>query len=41
MPDPINLSLLIDDAKCFEMVRRHRRPEGVQCPKNEIALTTD
>lgn len=33
MPDPINLSLLIDDAKCFEMVRRHRWPGGVQCPK--------
>jgi transposase-like protein len=33
MPDPINLSLLIDDAKCFELVRRHRWPGGIQCPQ--------
>lgn len=33
MSAPINLSLLIDDAKCFEMVRLHRWPDGVQCPK--------
>ena len=34
MPSPtlVNLSSLIDDAKCFELVRRHRWPEGVRCP---------
>jgi transposase-like protein len=31
-PDLINLSALLDDAKCFAMVRRHRWPEGVRCP---------
>jgi len=30
--DLINLSGLMDDAKCFAFVRRHRWPEGVQCP---------
>jgi transposase-like protein len=33
MSDLINLSFLIDDAKCFELVRQHRWPEGVQCPR--------
>ena len=32
MMDLITLSLLIDDAKCFELVRQHRWPEGVACP---------
>jgi transposase-like protein len=34
MPSPtlVNLSSLIDDAKCFELVRQHRWPEGVRCP---------
>jgi transposase-like protein len=34
MPSPtlVNLSALIDDAKCFELVRQHRWPEGVRCP---------
>ena len=34
MPPPtlVNLSSLIDDAKCFELVRQHRWPEGVRCP---------
>jgi transposase-like protein len=34
MPTPtlVNLSSLIDDAKCFELVRQHRWPEGVRCP---------
>jgi len=32
MTDLINLPLLIDDAKCFELVRQHRWPEGVECP---------
>jgi transposase-like protein len=31
-PDLVNLSALIDDAKCFAMVRQHRWPEGVRCP---------
>jgi len=30
--DLINLSSLIDDAKCFALVRRHRWPAGVRCP---------
>ena len=30
--DPVNLTSLIDDAKCFALVRRHRWPEGVRCP---------
>src|ERR671927_1190180 len=34
MPTPtlVNLSSLIDDAKCYELVRQHRWPEGVRCP---------
>jgi transposase-like protein len=28
----VNLSSLIDDAKCFALVRQHRWPEGVRCP---------
>src|SRR5512132_2807174 len=34
MPSPtlVNLSSLIDDAKCFELVRQQRWPEGVGCP---------
>src|SRR3712207_6695022 len=31
-PDLVTLSALIDDAKCFALVRRHRWPEGVRCP---------
>jgi len=30
--DLINLSGLIDDAKCFALVRQHRWPKGVRCP---------
>jgi len=30
--DLINLSGLIDNAKCFAFVRQHRWPEGVRCP---------
>lgn len=29
----INLSGLLDDAKCFELVRQHRWPQGLRCPK--------
>src|SRR5919112_5081966 len=31
-PDLVNLSALIDAAKCFALVRQHRWPEGVRCP---------
>jgi transposase-like protein len=33
MPPLVNLSSLIDDAKCYELVRQHRWPEGVRCPR--------
>ena len=36
-PDPVNLSALIDDARCFALVRQHRWPEGVRCPACESA----
>jgi transposase-like protein len=32
VPDPDNLSGLMDDAKCFALVRQHRWPDGVRCP---------
>ncbi len=28
----VNLASLLDDAKCFELVRQHRWPDGVRCP---------
>jgi transposase-like protein len=28
----VKLSSLIDDAKCFDLVRQHRWPDGVRCP---------
>jgi len=31
-PDLVNLSAVIDDARCFALVRQHRWPEGVCCP---------
>jgi len=31
-PDLVNLSGLMDDAKCFAFVRQHRWPDGVHCP---------
>src|SRR5881275_2942148 len=30
--DLVNLAALLDDAKCFALVRQHRWPEGVRCP---------
>ena len=30
--DLVNLSALLDDAKCFALVRQHRWPDGVCCP---------
>src|SRR5215210_7388478 len=32
MSSLVNLSWLIDDAKCYALVRQHRWPEGVRCP---------
>ena len=31
-PQLVNLSALIDDAKCFALIRQHRWPDGVCCP---------
>jgi hypothetical protein len=40
--DPVNLASLLDDAKCFALVRQHRWPEGVRLRNdytgNEISL---
>jgi transposase-like protein len=33
----VNLSTLIDDAKCFELVRQHRWPDGLRCPTCDSA----
>src|SRR5688500_3122136 len=30
-PMLVNLASLLDDAKCFELVRQHRWPDGVRC----------
>src|SRR4051812_22422687 len=30
--DLVDLSGLMDEAKCFALVRRHRWPDGVRCP---------
>jgi len=32
MPSLVNLPSLIDDARCYELVRQHRWPDGVRCP---------
>jgi DNA-directed RNA polymerase subunit RPC12/RpoP len=32
-PPLVNLPSLIDDAKCYGLVRQHRWPEGVRCPR--------
>ena len=37
MPALVNLPSLIDDARCVELVRQHRWPEGVRCPHREGA----
>ncbi len=37
LPTLVNLSSLIEDAKCYELVRQHRWPEGVRCPRCESA----
>src|SRR3954465_3571672 len=33
MPPLVNLSSLIDDARRYELVRQHRWPAGVRCPR--------
>ena len=40
MPALVDLPSLIDDARCFELVRQHRWPEGVRCPHCEGARIT-
>ncbi len=35
--DVVNLSGLLDEAKCFELVRQHRWPDGVRCPECDSA----
>ena len=37
MPPLVNLSSLIDDARCYALVRQHRWPEGVRCPRCDSA----
>ena len=37
MPALVNLPSLIDDARCFELVRQHRWPGGVRCPRCDSA----
>ena len=37
MSSLVNLSSLIDDAKCYALVRQHRWPDGVRCPHVESA----
>ena len=40
--DLVNLSGLMDDAKCFAFVRQHRWPEGIRCPGcNNDAVVRD
>ena len=34
----VNLSGLLDEAKCFELVRQHRWPDGVRCPDCDSAI---
>jgi transposase-like protein len=29
----VNLSSLLDDAKCYALVRQHRWPDGARCPR--------
>jgi transposase-like protein len=35
--DVVNLSGLLDEAKCFELVRQHRWLDGVRCPACDSA----
>ncbi len=38
--DLVNLSGLMDDAKCFALVRQHRWPEGARCPGCDSSSVT-
>jgi len=41
-PNLVNLPSLIDDAKCYALVRQHRWPDGVRCPHcNGAAVARD
>jgi transposase-like protein len=40
MPPLVNLSSLIDDAKCYQLIRQHRWPDGVRCPSCDGASVT-
>jgi transposase-like protein len=31
-PELINLASLIDDGRCYELIRQHRWPDGIRCP---------
>jgi transposase-like protein len=35
--DVVNLSGLLDEARCFALVRQHRWPDGVRCPECDSA----
>jgi hypothetical protein len=39
-PPLVNLSSLIDNAKCYALVRQHRWPDGVRCPQCRSAAVT-
>src|SRR5437660_10837434 len=36
--DMVNLSGLLDEARCFALVRQHRWPDGVRCPDCDSAV---
>jgi transposase-like protein len=36
--DMVNLSGLLDEARCFDLVRQHRWPDGVRCPDCDSAV---
>jgi transposase-like protein len=36
--DMVNLSGLLDEARCFDLVRQHRWPNGVRCPGCDSAV---
>jgi transposase-like protein len=40
MPSPslVNLAALIDDAKCHDLVRQHRWPDGIRCPRCDSTM---
>ena len=38
--DLVNLSGLLDDAKCFALVRQHRWPTSIRCPGCDSGAVT-